>query len=86
MPSPMEGRTATFCFGCTRELAHPHQIHRGEDGIACRACVDRVLESLPSLLPSRAHDPLEAAESEAPWSNSEGPGFYGSLYEPPEPA
>ncbi len=82
----MDGKSATFCFACTRAIEHPHQIHRDADGVACAACVDRVLESMPALLPARGSTPLESAHDEAPWSQAEGPGFFGSRYEPPEPA
>lgn len=42
------------CFTCRQPVGDPPVLNRLEDGGACPACRDRLLDSLPSLLPTRA--------------------------------
>jgi DNA-directed RNA polymerase subunit RPC12/RpoP len=52
---------ALRCLGCG-ETPEDGQVKRRADGSACPHCAERLLESLPSLLPSRV--PAPAGESD----------------------
>ena len=42
----------TRCFKCRQLVEDPPVLNQLEDGSSCPACSDRVLDALPSLLPS----------------------------------
>ncbi|MDE0895709.1 MAG: hypothetical protein OSB10_03905 [Planctomycetota bacterium] len=50
------------CFTCGRAVGSPPLLNRLENGLPCPACRDRVLDSLPSILPG----PGSEFESELP--------------------
>jgi DNA-directed RNA polymerase subunit RPC12/RpoP len=56
----MDESTGPLCFTCGQAFAGPTRLNTLPGGQACPTCRDRLLESLPSLLPS---DP-EALEEE----------------------
>lgn len=77
----MQRASATYCFTCAKPITQALQVHRSQDGVPCPGCLERAVESLPSLLPSG-----RSARAEEPHEPSDLP-LFGSLYEPPpEPA
>jgi hypothetical protein len=42
----------TLCIHCGLEAGHPPRLNRFEDGRVCPACADRLLASLPPVLPA----------------------------------
>ena len=65
MPSP----ASTLCFTCGLAITTPLGLNRLPDGAPCPACHDRLLVSLPPLLPSepataRVHESARAAEGD----------------------
>ncbi|MFT5290342.1 MAG: hypothetical protein ACI82F_002416 [Planctomycetota bacterium] len=44
------------CFTCRNPVQEPPVLNELDDGTNCPACRDRVLDSLPSLLPSAPSD------------------------------
>lgn len=43
----------TLCFTCGQEVGEPPRLNKLPEGRSCPACRDRLLDSLPSLLPSQ---------------------------------
>lgn len=43
----------SLCFSCGQEVGEPPRLNRLESGAMCGACQERVLESLPALLPGQ---------------------------------
>jgi hypothetical protein len=64
-PSPM---AQPVCFTCGMAVGEPHKLNRLDNGQICPTCRDRVLDSLPSILPDlrgvRGH--VEFSPSETP--------------------
>lgn len=67
MPAP----SPTLCFTCGLTVTEPPQLNHLPNGESCPACRDRLLDSLPPLLPSAplqvaqgllAHDGVEGTE------------------------
>lgn len=58
------------CFTCRQPVGDPPILNRGEDGELCPTCRERVLDSLPTLLPSSPVDVEVEAESDV----DEAPG------------
>ncbi len=50
----------TLCIHCGLDAGNPPRLNRFEDGRVCPACADRLLASLPPVLPS---DPRHAEAS-----------------------
>lgn len=73
----MDESTGSLCFTCGQAFAGPTRINTLPSGQACPTCRDRLLESLPSLLPSEAEE--ELVEEEAVHAHAEGA-------EPPGPS
>jgi len=73
----MDESTGALCITCGQAFAGPTRINTLPSGQACPACRDRLLESLPSLLPSECEED-EFAEDEAQLVALEGE-------EPPAP-
>ena len=65
----------SVCFTCSQPVAEPPAINQLENGETCPTCRDRLLDSLPPLLPSRALAPIKEEGSEEPYP-----------YEPYEPS
>jgi hypothetical protein len=42
----------TICMGCGQATGPEPRLNRLPDGRACSSCADRLLDSLPPLLPS----------------------------------
>jgi hypothetical protein len=57
----MPEKATLLCFTCGQAEAQPPRLNRTEDGRVCPTCRDRLLESLPPVLPS-----TRPAESEIP--------------------
>lgn len=56
----MEGASSARCIGCgTQVVAGSIELGTLEDGRNCRPCVERVLESLPAVLPREAAHPSQ---------------------------
>jgi hypothetical protein len=55
------------CFTCSQPIAEPPAINRLENGDFCPTCRDRLLDSLPSLLPSRPGVESEEAPVDEPY-------------------
>jgi len=56
----MSKLTNAVCFTCGLVIESPPRLSRLTNGQACPACRDRVLDGLPSALPSRTSGaPLE---------------------------
>lgn len=64
----MTPRTPTLCFTCGLVVGDPPRLNRLPEGKVCPACRDRVLDSLPPLLPSLApaHAPSSPSASSGP--------------------
>ncbi len=45
MPQPI-------CFACGQLVGEPHRLNRLDNGQICPTCRDRVLDSLPPILPA----------------------------------
>jgi len=56
----------TLCIHCGLSAGNPPRLNRLEDGRVCPACADRLLMSLPPVLPGSAHleESLDEAEGE----------------------
>jgi hypothetical protein len=84
----MQPRRETLCFSCGQPVGDPPQLHDLADGSPCLRCADRVLESLPPLLPKARHG--QRSESDArQLQDSYDYDIPGADYvpeEPPEPA
>ena len=67
------------CFTCSQPIAEPPAINKLENGETCPTCRDRLLDSLPALLPSQvvAVDE-ESSEEPYPFEPTDEGG-----YEPP---
>ena len=50
-----------FCFQCGHAVGDPPQLNELEDGTPCLSCSNRVLDTMPSLLPAEPA-PERAAE------------------------
>ena len=91
----MPDRNDPRCFTCRQVVEDPPVLNRLEDGSLCCACRDRVLDSLPSLLPSSPSD-VEIEEPEFEDSvrrprslilvDGDGEDFLGGYDDPPQPA
>jgi hypothetical protein len=53
-----------LCFLCGAKLQDPPEIPELEDGSECPACRDRLLDSLPPLLPRRGPH-VQASDTES---------------------
>jgi hypothetical protein len=81
----MSERRETLCFECGQVVGDPPILNRHEGGETCRRCADRVLDSLPPLLPR----PVPLAEHEEERASSyefDLPGADFEPEDPPEPA
>lgn len=68
------------CFQCGQHVGEPLQVNSLPSGEPCTACQNRVLDALPSLLPSDGESLRKSQPvSEDVWSRS-----YDD--DPPEPA
>lgn len=72
----------TLCFSCGQSVVEVDRINRMEDGEPCPACADRLLQSMPPLLPGFRHGPAPRQESDPttaqgiendPYLTGEGP-------------
>jgi hypothetical protein len=52
----MGAANPTRCFTCGLPVGEPAQLNRLTDGKPCPACRDRLLESLPSIVPTRRRE------------------------------
>lgn len=52
---------STLCFSCGLALGDPPRLNHLPNGSVCPACRDRLLESLPSILPTL--EPAEEVEA-----------------------
>jgi DNA-directed RNA polymerase subunit RPC12/RpoP len=52
-PSDSRGVKEPVCFTCGLQVGEPHRLNRLDNGQICPTCRDRVLESLPPVLPSQ---------------------------------
>ena len=59
------------CITCGQPIARGSTINRLEDGAACPTCRDRLLDALPSLLPSQPGQVADDIEIEAEGSPPE---------------
>jgi hypothetical protein len=50
----MDERAEILCFQCGQRIGDPPLVHVLRDGQECPACLDRLLELLPPLIPSRS--------------------------------
>ena len=50
------------CFTCSQPIAEPPAINQLENGETCPTCRDRLLDSLPPLLPSQPTVPVDDEE------------------------
>ena len=55
------------CFTCSQPIAESPEINKLENGEACPTCRDRLLDSLPPLLPFRGRIESEDAAPEEPY-------------------
>ncbi len=56
------------CFTCSQPVAEPPEINKLENGETCPTCRDRLLDSLPPLLPWRERTPAgEETGAEEPY-------------------
>lgn len=55
----MSSAHPTRCFTCGMAVGEPAQLNSLPDGKPCPACRDRLLESLPSIVPSRRRREVE---------------------------
>lgn len=53
----------TLCFTCGQEVGEPPRLNKLPEGPTCPACRDRLLDCLPSLLPSSTSDESIAVEN-----------------------
>jgi hypothetical protein len=68
MPEPV-------CFACGQSTGQRPRLNRLTDGRVCPACRDRLMDSLPPLLPSHlAEVSLEGWEDEEEDSEDYSPG------------
>jgi len=67
----MGNPTNAVCFTCGLVIESPPRLSRLTTGQACPACRDRVLDGLPSALPSRRSN--FGVESELQHGSGEGP-------------
>ena len=83
------------CFTCRQLVEEPPVLNHLANGRACPACQERVLDSLPSLLPSSPVDveieeESEETEGQGPRSlilvDSEADDAFELLDDPPQPA
>jgi hypothetical protein len=68
----------TLCIHCGLSAGNPPRLNRLEDGRVCPACADRLLMSLPPVLPGSAK--LEEADDES----EDDLAAEASEYGPPE--
>jgi hypothetical protein len=54
--------TDAVCFTCGMHVGEPMRLNRLDNGQICPACRERVLASLPPVLPSRIPERLETPE------------------------
>ena len=67
----MPARTPTLCFTCGLVIGDPPRLNQLPEGRTCPACRDRVLDSLPSLLPSAPRvEARPASEDHASFQDS----------------
>ena len=59
-----------LCFHCAQPVGDPPQLNELEDGEACPACRDRLLEELPPIV----HSPVRAVEPKAGEASETGTG------------
>lgn len=59
MPADGKGMPSTVCITCGIHLTVPPRLSRLENGQICPACRDRVLESLPPILPGHGSRDIE---------------------------
>ena len=57
----------SVCFTCSQPIAEPPAINRLENGETCPTCRDRLLDSLPPLLPSGEGAPADGGEAADPY-------------------
>lgn len=53
MKRSMSSAHPTRCFTCGMAVGDPPQLNSLQDGKPCPACRDRLLESLPSIVPAK---------------------------------
>jgi len=53
----------TLCFTCGQEVGEPPRLNKLPAGSNCPACRDRLLDSLPALLPSATNEETLAIEA-----------------------
>jgi DNA-directed RNA polymerase subunit RPC12/RpoP len=61
-PSDVRSVSEPVCFTCGMQLGEPMRLNRLDNGQICPACRERVLSSLPPVLPSRPPERLETPE------------------------
>ena len=62
----MKAPEGTLCFTCGLPIADPPRFNHLPSGRPCPSCKDRLLESLPALLPGEGTAQPEAAEGRGP--------------------
>jgi len=67
------------CFTCSQPIAEPPGINKLENGESCPTCRDRLLDSLPPLLPFQGRVEIEdeASDEAYPYEPSD------DSYDPP---
>ena len=68
--------TEPVCFTCGLHVGEPYRLNRMDNGQICPTCRERVLESLPSILPALPRLRVETPELpfEA-YDEADGPPF-----------
>jgi hypothetical protein len=65
MLTSMSNLTNAVCFTCGLVIESPARLSRLTNGQVCPACRERVLDGLPSALPSRPPGPTAEGDSSA---------------------
>jgi hypothetical protein len=68
----MSGSPGALCFTCGQPISDPPRFNHLTNGRPCPACRDRLLASLPSLLPGES-EPVEQVERDPDEEPAEAP-------------